>query len=63
MKVRCSFTVEFDPDEYREAFSIADEHMSAEEIRKEVQGRASESVVMELADEGVEVSVRHHHLK
>lgn len=59
MKVHCSFTLEFDANEYREAFGIPGEHMSVDEIRKEVQWRSSD-FAMDLSDNGVEVKVRRH---
>jgi hypothetical protein len=61
MKVKCSYTLEFDADQYREAFGIEGERMSVADIRNEVQWRSSD-FAMTLSDEGVEVKVTHHHL-
>jgi len=51
MRVRVNFTIEFDPERYREVFEVEDTN---EEIREELQNRAQSEILMFLIDEGVQ---------
>jgi hypothetical protein len=53
MRVRVNFTIEFDPEQYRECFEVEDTN---EEIRAELQSRAMSDIIMHLSDEGVRVT-------
>lgn len=50
MRVRVNFTLDLDPEQYREAFEVED---SNEEIRRDLQDRAYSELVLYLRDEGV----------
>lgn len=60
MKVRVNFTVEFDADEFREAYSLAGEPLSNSQIRNMVQNNALSYVQMSMGDDGIETEGMHN---
>ena len=50
MRVRVNFTIEVDPEEYREAMG---EDLDKEQVRNDIQERAITDCVIGLSDQGV----------
>lgn len=52
MRVRVNFTIDLDPEQYREVFET---ELDKGQIREEIQERAISDCVLGLGDEGIQV--------